>query len=199
MRKDRIAEWLLGSVTTREGAATTVGDLREIAATRGEVWFWWSALSTSISLLWQGVADHPRRMLSLAFRGWLVSVGLGLLAVLLTVFLAGAWMGMTTPSSFGTSSFSISLLAPIAASLLSLSQFLTGRWIARRAPGNELSACLAFTMLQATLAAIAIFGPAMGIYHEGRVHLTLDSSWFFLTCPLCFLGALTVRRRRVRT
>ena len=53
MHKDRIAEWLLESVTTSENAATTVGDLREIAGTRGEVWFWWSVLGTSTSLLWQ--------------------------------------------------------------------------------------------------------------------------------------------------
>jgi hypothetical protein len=35
MHKDRIAEWLLESVTTRERAASTVGDLRETAAARG--------------------------------------------------------------------------------------------------------------------------------------------------------------------
>jgi hypothetical protein len=198
MHKDRIAEWLLESVTTREGAATTVGDLREIAATRGEAWFWRSVLTTSTSLLWQEVADHPRRMLSLALRGWLVSVGYGLLAVLLTVFLVGVLAGALTLRG-NNAAIPGAFLAPIGEGLFLLTQFLTGRWIARRAPGSELPACLAFALLQALLAAIAIFGPVVGFQSDARVHHTLDSTWFFLTYPFCFLGALTVRRRRVRT
>jgi hypothetical protein len=39
MHKDRIAEFLLESVTTPERAVSTLGDLRETAAARGEAWF----------------------------------------------------------------------------------------------------------------------------------------------------------------
>ena len=122
-------------------------------------------------------------MLSLAVRGWLVSVGLGVLAVLVTVFLAGMLAGAWTPRG-NHAAIPFAIIAPIGAGLLSLSQFLTGRWVARRAPGRELSACLAFVMLQALLATIATFGPR-----------SLENSWFPLTYPFCFLGALTVRRR----
>lgn len=195
MHKDRIAEWLLESVSTREGAATTVGDLREIAATRGEAWFWWSVLNTAASLLWHEVFDHPRQMIALAIRGWLVSAGLGILAILMTAFLAGMMIGARGRQA----TVGLAILAPIAAGLLSITQFLTGRWVARRAQGRELPACLALIMLQTILAAIALFGPGAGIHSEGRMHLTLDGAWFFLTYPFCFLGALTVRRRRVHS
>ena len=72
----RIAEWVLELVTAHERAASTVGDLRESAATRGEAWFWSSVLRTMGSLLWRGIIAEPRMMLWLALRAWLVGLGL---------------------------------------------------------------------------------------------------------------------------
>src|ERR1035437_2113127 len=62
MHSVHIAEWILALVTTRDRAASTVGDLTEGAATRGVVWFWCGVLRTAASLLWRDVAEHPARV-----------------------------------------------------------------------------------------------------------------------------------------
>jgi hypothetical protein len=105
----RIAEWLLESVTTRERAASTVGDLRETAATRGEAWFWASVLGAAGALLWRGMVAEPRRMLGLAFRGLLMTfvVQLGITTIVFVISAARALlvatsMGLGGPEAFPT-------------------------------------------------------------------------------------------------
>ncbi len=89
MHKDRIAEFLLESVTTHERAASTLGDLRETAATRGEVWFWANVLGTAASLLWRAMLADKRRMLGLALRAWLLSLALSAASTIVGLFIVG--------------------------------------------------------------------------------------------------------------
>jgi hypothetical protein len=93
MHRDRIAEWLLSQVTSRERAVSTVGDLMESAATRGAGWFWSSVVRTTGSLLWRGFADAPGPMLGLALRAWLLGLAL-LLASLFGIVVLSVAIGL---------------------------------------------------------------------------------------------------------
>jgi len=200
MRKDRIAEWLLESVTTRERAASTVGDLRETAATRGEAWFWWSVLGTTVSLLWRGMVADPRRVLGLAFRAWLVSLCLAAAVAFADVFVGGLLLGAmalrNSTGGFGTVSgwLSDSEMVPAVTASMMLCQFLVGRWIARRAPGREMSACMAFTILQWILAWVVALVLTLAARNMALA-VSRIGGWWLLTNLFCFLGALSVRRR----
>lgn len=56
MPKTTPAEWLLARFTTPDRAAAILGDLTEIATTRGNLWFWAAYLRTLLSLTWRGPA-----------------------------------------------------------------------------------------------------------------------------------------------
>ena len=53
MRKTRPAEWLLARLTTLDRAAAILGDLTEMAAIRGSLWFWTAYVCAVISLGWR--------------------------------------------------------------------------------------------------------------------------------------------------
>jgi hypothetical protein len=201
MRKDRIAEWLLDRVTTHERAASTVGDLRETAASRGGAWFWWSVTRTAVSLLWRGMVADPRAMLGLAFRAWLVSLCLAAVASFAGVFVAGMVFGvMAMRHSTGglgavSGGFGDAEMLPAVTASMMLCQFAVGRWIARRAPGREFAACLAFTILQWVLAWLVALVLTLVAHTLGSALNRIGSWWYLLTNLFCFLGALSVRRR----
>ena len=69
MHSTHLAEWILGLVTSRDRAASTVGDLVEEASSRGAVWFWSGIVRIAASLLWRGVAENPLRLAGVAFIG----------------------------------------------------------------------------------------------------------------------------------
>jgi hypothetical protein len=47
------AEWILCRLTTKERAASMVGDLVEIAKQKGKLWFWFSVAGVALSLFWR--------------------------------------------------------------------------------------------------------------------------------------------------
>jgi hypothetical protein len=53
MPKTAPTEWLLARFTSRDRAAAILGDLTEMAATRGSLWFWTAYISSLISLGWR--------------------------------------------------------------------------------------------------------------------------------------------------
>jgi hypothetical protein len=53
MPKTTPAEWLLARVTTPDRAAAIMGDLVEMAAIRGRLWFWTAYARTIFSLCWR--------------------------------------------------------------------------------------------------------------------------------------------------
>jgi hypothetical protein len=79
MRSVPIAEWILALVTTRDRAASTVGDLTEGMATRGVIWFWSGVLRTAALLLWRHVAEDPVGVTGLALLGMALYIGTDLL------------------------------------------------------------------------------------------------------------------------
>jgi hypothetical protein len=78
MHGNDIAEWILALVTSRDRAASPVGDLTEEAATRGVIWFWSGVLRTAASLLWRDVAEQPVRTIGLACFGITIYMGMDL-------------------------------------------------------------------------------------------------------------------------
>src|ERR1019366_5508664 len=63
-----IAEWLLARITDPTRAAAIMGDLTEMAATRGRAWFWTAYARTLVSFTWRivlalFVADIGRQMI----------------------------------------------------------------------------------------------------------------------------------------
>jgi hypothetical protein len=183
MRSSEVAEWILSLVTSPERAAATVGDLLENASELGT--FWLGVLRTAVSLLWQEVAAHPARMTGLAFRGFLVGLGLlfvcFLIIIPLTLVLSRG--GVQDETIYASWPFT-------AASILALIlvPFQQGRWLARRSPGQELAACLALAILTATVDAIPV---ALGMETISQLVLSIAAPLI----PL-FAGAVLVRKKQ---
>jgi hypothetical protein len=203
MRKDRIAEWLLAQVTSRERAVSTVGDLEEGAARRGAAWFWSNVLRTAGSLLWRGIADAPGPMLGLAFRAWLVSMALYavfLLGIIVLSAVYGLAYGMLASSGTGSvnaaGAVPTGLFKALGFGAAALCQFQVGRWIARRAPGREMSACLALIVIQ--WIPLTVIGLAVFLATRNPVWLPeLNPNILLLDLPL-LVRAYWVRRLAAR-
>jgi hypothetical protein len=176
----RVGEWILALVTTGDRAAATVGDLMEVAATRGVVWFMASVLATALSIAWRDVQAEPGRMARLAVRGFFYGVfrTLGWSVLLFVAILAWALSHGAKPSDIETlttsSGFTIGTI--LIGNLLN--PFLIGRWIARKAPGQEMAACLAFLIfhlafyiLMSVLAILAGYRGSLGEF-LGSLSLT---------------------------
>ena len=143
MHSVTIAERILALVTTADRAASTVGDLTEVAATRGAVWFWSGVIRTAASLLWSDIAERPARFTGLAFAGLAVYVVIDLLfAGLSGVAFFLAAMPDGHPLHMDSLGWRLWFLAPVVTGSL-----LIGRLLARWAPGRELAACVVYGTL----------------------------------------------------
>jgi hypothetical protein len=149
-----IAESILGVVTSRDRAASTVGDLIEGAATRGTVWFWSGVLRTAASLLWRDIVEQSARFTGLALIGLAVYIGIDLIfAGLSGVAFFGTAMASGHPLHLESIGWRLWFTAPVLVSSL-----FVGRMLARWAPGRELAACVVY----AILASIYNLLPMMG-------------------------------------
>lgn len=189
MRSIHIAESILRLVTSRDRAASTVGDLVEGAATRGATWFWSGVLRTAASFLWCGVAENPVRVTGVALIGLAVDVVASLLLAGFTgvVFFLAAWHGRPVPLN------SVWWVIALDVPELVVS-VLIGRILARWAPGRELSACLAYGILGSLFAIIMMFVSPWGLGPSALL-------WVFLSdvtkrVPV-LAGAVWGRHRRL--
>ena len=214
MPKDRIAEQLLALVTSRERAASTVGDLMEDAAARGDLWFWSSVVRTACAHLWRSFAAERGNLLKLGVRGWLFAAALDIAAQMCVIVATFGVLGIVytslepgRPLDWARilqgrvlwTYYSMLFGLPV------LCNFQVGRWVARRAPGRELPAALILNVMQvgfwvlftAALAALE----ARGIKPpSGNWNLPADVIPFILGSYACILfanlaGAVWVRRR----
>jgi hypothetical protein len=81
---------------------------------------------------------------------------------------------------------------------MALAQFLVGRWIARRAPGRELSAWFALLIMDQILnALLSIVGLALGHPVSMRHWAWQPLTWIFVSNLSCLAGTIWVRRRSV--
>jgi hypothetical protein len=152
--KTRIAERILGLVTTRDRAACIAGDLTEVAAARSDIMFWASVFGTATSLLWREIAEHPAHLTGLALAGLAVYIVIdGLFAGLdgVAFFIAALSGGNhIQPDSIG---WKIWFVVPVLVSSL-----LIGRMLARWARGLEMAACAVY----AVFVSIYNLVPALG-------------------------------------
>jgi hypothetical protein len=154
MHSAHIAEWILALVTTRDRAASTVGDLTEWAATRGAVWFWSGVLRTAASLLWHDVAERPARVTGLAFLGLAVYIGIDLVfAGLSGVAFFRAAMASGHPLHLDSIGWKLWFTAPVLVSSLFI-----GRMLARWAPGRELAGCVVYAILASIYNLVPMLG-----------------------------------------
>ena len=181
MHSLNIAEGLLCLVTTRERAASTIGDLTERAATRGRIWFWSGVVRTAASLLCRNLAEQPVRFAGLALLALAVYIGIDLVFAVLSGA-AFYWNVMPgwRPLHLDSMGWRIWFNLPAL-----LGSVLVGRMLARWAPGRELAACVAYSILAAIYNLVPILG---------------DNGAF--TALLCILivpaGAMWGRTRRLR-
>lgn len=147
-----MAEWILGLVTSRDGAACTVGDLVEEAPGRSVFRFWWVILRIAGAHLGRGLAEQPTRMMRVAILGLAVDAALSLLVAGLSgvVFFVEAWNGHSLPVN------SIWWTMGLYAATLPL-QVWIGRLLAGWAPGRELSACLAYGIAGAVFSLVLVW------------------------------------------
>jgi hypothetical protein len=164
VHSSRLAERLLSLVIPQAHAAAVVGDFAE--SSPGEAQFWWSVLRTGCSLLWAGVAANPARMATLAAGGAVIQfVYSGFLlmcvfAIAATLGFLKSWLNLEASwllaaifglPIFGLPIFGLPIFGLMVLCVAIPSPFLAGRWLARRAPGHELTPCLALTMLTGIL------------------------------------------------
>lgn len=153
MRSIRIAEELLALVTSRERAASTVGDLAETAVIRGAVWFWFSVFHTAASLVLREITGHPVRVTGLALAGAAIDFAIGLL-----------FAGVSGVVFFFLANV---LRFPgwdiwVPAGTLITSVFI-GRFLARLAPGREMAVCLVYVVLAPFFSLIVDFPMGFGL------------------------------------
>jgi len=136
---------MLSLVTTPDRAASTVGDLIEDPATGGTIRFWSSIMFTVVALLWRDLAASPRRMTGLALYGLVLQFFFAFLFLLVMI---GAGMVFGRDSRTFAQFDPSALPGAIGITLFTLTaQYQIGRALAKRAPGHELTPCVATTML----------------------------------------------------
>jgi hypothetical protein len=207
-----VAQWILSLVTAPDRAASTVGDLMEDAAVRGVWWFWLGVFRTTLSLLWQEIAENPARMAGLAVRGVILDVtfvGASFVGMVLVFGFVGGLVGMgmsaegvVAPSSNFIPSWWLRWLGGLMSFFLVVGcDFQVGRWIARRAPGKEIAACLAMIVVEGIV--INLIGTAITFLYYGETIRIVEFLLGVSVCQLpvlvyhipCFAGAVWVRRR----
>ncbi len=143
MHNMNVAEWILALVTTDDRAASTVGDLMEEMAPRGVLWFWSGVFRTAASLLCRNVAEQPARLIGLAFLGLAVYIGIDLAFAGLSGFaFFQSAMASGHPLHLDSIGWQLWFALPVVVSSLFI-----GRMLAHWAPGRELAACVACTIL----------------------------------------------------
>ena len=161
MRKADIAEWVLSLTTTPERASSTAGDLLEGATTRGTVWFWASLVRTTASLVWRSWTEAPLTIASVALRATLLQIGvlIGVLTattavslIVVAVVLVFSRLKPELVIKPGPDALWIEIAVwGTVIVMAAIGTFLIGKWIARRSPGRELPACIAYLLAQRVL------------------------------------------------
>jgi hypothetical protein len=205
--KVRSAEWILSQVLPPDRAASTIGDWLEDAPKRGNIWFWSCVLRTTTSAIRNDLTDRPFGMLGLTLRGCLVCALLTWLAVSLwftamsPFFIAFAickGLKIAIPGAVNA----IWLVSGTLTGLFAQAwcQYQTGRWIARRAPGREMAACLVFCLLLPMVFRLAGVVMTAALYVT-RPHIPLTMPIVIASNTVyifaAFAGAQYVRRHSI--
>ena len=209
MDKARVATWILSTVVAPGQARSAVGDWLEDSGMRGNIWFWKCVSRTVVAHIWTGLAESPRSIAILGLRAWVYSLwitaGFFFLAflILLPFFGLAAWL---LP---GKNPLPEPLFSLFGWGLSAACTFQVGKWLARRAPGREVAACISFTLME-TLATSIVVLVIMRIRGSAIEHTaasqqtSASSAAYFLgmncVCSAILLaGALRVRRKSLQS
>jgi len=202
MRNAQLAEWILSLVTSPERAAATVGDLLENTSGLGTLWF--GVLRTAVSLLWREFSEDPANLMGLAFRGFLLELGmmLGIALVSIIAFvilglIAGLMWHPMTPADFTRPAIAATAWVYFGLAFWILVPLQVGRWMARRSPGRELAPIVASTILSFVVAtAASMFWDMQDNFLHFILHLVLALAWNILLQIPMFAGAAWVRKKQ---
>ncbi len=156
MLKTRTAQWILAQVLPEENARAAIGDWLEDTPTRGDSWFWGCVFGTFVATVGRRLAENPLEMARLGSLGFARNFFIGFtlcaflfFALLLTqphvdIRIAHSWLLINTETNpLRPPQFELRWGIEMAIWLIyATRQFLTGRWLARRAPGREVAACV---------------------------------------------------------
>jgi hypothetical protein len=151
-------EWILSLVMSREHAGGTVGDLVETSSLSP-----WIVTRIFLSAIGNGLWSARGRMTLLAIGGF---IGQFLLFFPLMAIVGGIQFRPWLP---GRDFFPV---------VFFLTQILIGHWLAKGAPGRELSACVA----------LGILNVAAGLLNVNNISISMA----FWQIPV-IIGALSVR------
>jgi len=181
MHRMNIAESILALVTSRDRAASTVGDLMEGTATRRTVWFWSGVLRTAASLLWRDILEQSARFTGLALLGLAVYIGIDLIfAGLSGAAFFGVAMAIGHPLHLDSIAWKLWFTAPVLVSSLFIG-WLLARW----APGRETAACVVYAIVASVYNLVPMLGD--------------NGAFSALLCVLIVpAGAALGRNRRLR-
>jgi hypothetical protein len=90
-----LAEWLLCLTTTKERAASIIGDLNEEVPTRGRLWFWFSITHTFLSIVRRSLEGAPFSMAVYAVFAWFWYMFVSLALWVCAAILMNAGWGIT--------------------------------------------------------------------------------------------------------
>jgi hypothetical protein len=213
MRKAHVAELILSLFTTRERAAATVGDLMEGLPTPGVFWFWSSALRTALSLLWGALKAEPAFMAGLGFRGLMLNLSLWLAFVICLVLCSSIFSVGLGAVSLASNEPAKRLAGGVAEWAIRLAgigatftiQLKTGGWLARRAPGREVAACIAFLVIQVIVTSFIGIASGAALQSRGTAMPEQPEPGMWTSILIQFLGygsllwgAVRARNRAVR-
>jgi len=201
MRKADIAEWILSLTTTPERAASMAGDLAEQATAQGLLWFWGSLLRTTAAFVGRAWADNPGRMTALAFGACLCEAGLlilmliAILAMAIVLFLVMTVSSGTMPRISHVWGFRVGWTLALTGSVIC--EFFVGKWLARRAPGQEIAACIAFLCVERVfwLVVISLVNSGYWSQTSSPAELALSLLITGIGVIALFAGAAHTRRR----
>ena len=218
MHKTQIAEMILSLFTTRERAASTVGDLIENAADRGAWGFWPGVARTASSLLWRTFTAESGFLVALGFRGVIFNLFLCVLVFFAMLifgafffgFIAGVNALGSTPGDVSAEFLKVGWIFRLMGSIAIFAvEFRTGQWIARRARDKEIAACVSFLIVQEmVMLAIGEIISAQKWFGEFTSAAPSVPNLEFgppataviiLSTIALFAGAVAVRRRVIRT
>lgn len=205
MPRNTFAESLLGLFTTREAAASIVGDLIEQSHARAPGWFTCEVVRLAFALCFGTLVSAPGRALRLA------GLGLAVYAAIYTILLITIGLPWYPWNRVGTTDFWVRVVAVVV-----VSNLLTGAILARwpsRGPVSAiapLTAVWCATWLIWPLCALAIYPwPSGDLFAalRGLVPWPTHGPWIVVWTALIFpvaylipllLGALIGQRRVAR-
>ncbi len=153
--KTRAAEWILSQVLPTENARAAIGDWLEDTPKHGDFWFWCCVIRTIVARIASGFYENPFGLVGLALRAIVFNLlifcrcfFLNLIAAVPLLILAGFLIHFRVLSS-PQFDYALHLGGRLLSDACLLTcAYKTGKWVASRTPGHELTGCATFLVVE---------------------------------------------------